>query len=73
MGFIRIAFKLMMVAVVGLFWAAQTVATVNIQGVRLWAAPDNTRVVLDLDRSAQHDLLILESPNRVVLILTAGR
>ncbi|MCZ6559599.1 MAG: N-acetylmuramoyl-L-alanine amidase [Gammaproteobacteria bacterium] len=72
MGFIRIVYRLMMVGVVGLFWAAQTIATVNIQGVRLWAAPDNTRVVLDLDRSAKHDLLILESPNRVVIDIAGG-
>ncbi len=72
MGFIRVAYKLMMVALLGLFWASQTVATVNIQGVRLWAAPDNTRVVLDLDRSAEHDLMILESPNRVVIDIARG-
>ncbi|MFB3063153.1 MAG: N-acetylmuramoyl-L-alanine amidase, partial [Gammaproteobacteria bacterium] len=72
MGFIRVAYRLMMVALLGLFWAAQTVATVNIQGVRLWAAPDNTRVVLDLDRSAEHDLMILESPNRVVIDIAGG-
>ncbi|MEE8463188.1 MAG: N-acetylmuramoyl-L-alanine amidase [Gammaproteobacteria bacterium] len=72
MGFIRVAYKLMMVVLLGLFWASQTVATVNIQGVRLWAAPDNTRVVLDLDRSAAHDLMILESPNRVVIDIAGG-
>ena len=72
MSFIRIAYRLMMVALLGLFWASQTIATVNIQGVRLWAAPDNTRVVLDLDRSAEHDLMILESPNRVVIDIAGG-
>ena len=40
---------------------------VDIRAVRLWAGPDNTRVVLDLSGSAQHSLTILKNPDRVVL------
>ena len=31
---------------------------VEVSGIRLWAGPDNTRVVLDLSGSAQHSLQI---------------
>jgi N-acetylmuramoyl-L-alanine amidase len=40
---------------------------VDVRAVRLWAGPDSTRVVLDLSGSAQHSLLVLKNPDRVVL------
>jgi N-acetylmuramoyl-L-alanine amidase len=40
-------------------------ATVN--GARIWPAPDNTRLVFDLDRPADHSVLVLQNPFRVVL------
>lgn len=51
------------------FWAGVATAAVEIEGVRLWAAPDSTRVVLDLDRPVEHKLFTLKSPNRVVIDL----
>lgn len=42
---------------------------VTVQGVRLWAAPDNTRVVLDVSGPVQHELFILNGPERVVIDL----
>lgn len=42
-------------------------AAVEVRAVRLWAGPDSTRVVLDLSGSAQHSLLMLKNPDRVVL------
>lgn len=50
-------------------WGQIAAATVEVEGVRLWAAPDNTRVVLDLDRPAEHKLFVLKSPDRVVIDL----
>lgn len=44
-----------------------------VQGVRLWAGPDNTRVVLDLDRPVDHRLFVLHEPERVVVDLRAAR
>lgn len=45
----------------GLAQAAQ------IEGVRLWRAPDNTRIVFDLSAPVEHKLFTLDSPSRVVI------
>jgi N-acetylmuramoyl-L-alanine amidase len=39
----------------------------TVQDVRLWRAPDHTRIVLDLDAPAAHRVLVLDNPRRVVL------
>ncbi len=49
-------------------WPAHAI---EVRGVRLWAGPDSTRVVLDLSGSAQHSLLVLKNPDRVVLDVSA--
>ena len=46
---------------------------VDVRDVRLWSGPDNTRVVVDLSGSAQHSLLILHNPERVVLDVSGAR
>jgi N-acetylmuramoyl-L-alanine amidase len=46
---------------------------VEVRGIRLWAGPDNTRVVLDLSASAQHTLKVLKNPDRVVLDVAGAR
>jgi len=46
---------------------------VEVSAIRLWAGPDNTRVVLDLSGSAQHSLQILKNPDRVVLDVAGAR
>lgn len=38
-----------------------------VEELRLWRAPDHTRVVLDLDAPAEHRVLMLENPRRLVL------
>ncbi len=54
-----------------LLLAASTVAgagnATQLKDVRLWAAPDRTRVVFDLDGPVQHTLFILDNPQRVVI------
>ena len=42
-------------------WAA------DIESVRLWRAPDSTRLVLDLSTAAEHNLFALQNPNRLVI------
>lgn len=39
----------------------------QLQDVRLWAAPDRTRVVLDMDAGFEHELFSLDGPQRVVI------
>jgi N-acetylmuramoyl-L-alanine amidase len=41
----------------------------DVRDVRLWAGPDNTRVVLDLTGSARHSMRALHHPDRIVLDL----
>jgi N-acetylmuramoyl-L-alanine amidase len=46
---------------------------VDVHAVRLWAGPDNTRIVLDLSGRAQHSLVVLANPERVVLDVPGAR
>ncbi|WP_256737455.1 N-acetylmuramoyl-L-alanine amidase [Pseudomonas sp. dw_358] len=59
-----------MVAVAGLFLMAQAVdawAVTQVKSVRLWRAPDNTRLVFDLSGPVEHSLFTLTSPDRLVI------
>lgn len=51
-------------------WHAQAV---QVDGVRLWRAPDHTRVVFDLSGPVEHKLFSLSSPERVVLDIADTR
>ncbi len=39
----------------------------DVEEVRLWRAPDHTRVVLDLSGPANHAIIVLENPSRIVI------
>lgn len=47
--------------------AVHASATSRVQGVRLFAAPDYTRLVLDLSGPVKHELSYLSNPERVVI------
>jgi N-acetylmuramoyl-L-alanine amidase len=53
-------------AILGLL-AAATAYAGDVHDVRLWRAPDHTRVVLDLTGPAEHKLFVLQNPTRIVL------
>ncbi|MCO1332957.1 N-acetylmuramoyl-L-alanine amidase [Microbulbifer sp. OS29] len=42
----------------------------QVEGVRLWRAPDHTRLVFDLSGPAEHKLFTLANPHRVVVDLS---
>lgn len=44
--------------------------TLQVQSVRLWAAPDSTRVVFDVSGPIKHRLFTLKNPNRLVIDLS---
>jgi N-acetylmuramoyl-L-alanine amidase len=44
----------------------------NVNGIRLWRAPDHTRVVLDLDAPVQHSVSLLSQPARLVIDITGA-
>jgi N-acetylmuramoyl-L-alanine amidase len=48
-------------------WAA------NIDGLRLWRAPDNTRLVFDLSGSVQHKIFTLANPDRIVIDIKSAK
>ncbi len=45
----------------------QVFAATQIQGVRIWRAPDNTRLVFDLNGPVQHSVFNLQNPERIVI------
>lgn len=46
---------------------AQAWAASDVRGVRLWRAPDNTRLVFDLSGPVQHNVFTLAAPDRIVI------
>ncbi len=59
-----------LVAVVGLMltgFVVNAVAATQVKSVRLWRAPDNTRLVFDLTGPVQHSVFTLSSPDRLVI------
>ena len=48
------------------------VQAAEINNVRLWRAPDNTRLVFDLTGPADHKLFTLTSPERIVIDLSGA-
>ncbi|WP_461424964.1 N-acetylmuramoyl-L-alanine amidase [Gymnodinialimonas sp.] len=52
--------------ILGLLASAGAFAA-EVQDVRLWRAPDHTRVVFDLSAPAAHKLMVLSNPRRIVL------
>lgn len=46
---------------------------VNVESVRLWAAPDHTRVVFDTSGPVEHQLSTLQNPDRIVIDVPAAR
>ncbi len=45
----------------------------RVDGIRIWAAPDNTRLVFDVSEPVEHSLLILKDPHRVVVDIAKAR
>jgi N-acetylmuramoyl-L-alanine amidase len=48
-------------------------ADVRLEGVRVWNAPDHTRLVFDIDRPVEHTVFALDDPHRLVIDLRDTR
>ena len=48
-------------------------APARLENIRIWAAPDNTRIVFDVSEPVTHRLEILENPQRVVIDINNAR
>ncbi len=44
-----------------------TSAYADVKGVRLWHAPESSRLVFDLNQASEHKIFTLSSPNRLVI------
>jgi N-acetylmuramoyl-L-alanine amidase len=53
-----------------LLLVASIANAVEVRDVRLWRAPDHTRIVFDLTAPAEHKLMVLENPDRIVVDVT---
>lgn len=51
----------------GIMMFAQVTQSATVNGVRVWRAPDHTRIVLDLDAPVQHSLTLAANPERIIL------
>lgn len=52
---------------------AGPVSAVEVQNLRIWAGPDNTRAVLDLDQRVDYRVFTLEDPYRLVVDIRNAR
>lgn len=52
---------------ISLLLPLQAYAATQIEGLRLWRAPDNTRLVFDLTGPVEHSVLTLQNPHRIVI------
>lgn len=63
-----------------LFWivcacclVAQSALSATVNGVRIWRAPDHTRLVLDLDGPVTHSLTLANNPDRVIIDIHSSK
>ncbi len=68
----RIA-RLGLLLFLGLFPGFGQGAAVAVENLRLWRAPDHTRLVFDLSGTLEHRVFILKNPDRLVVDLENGR
>ena len=66
---VRLKLFLLILAVL----VALPVSSAEVEGVRLWRAPDHTRLVFDLDGPAEHKLFTLQNPDRVVIDVSGAK
>lgn len=59
-----------LISILFLFFSSLVQAdSASIRDARVWAAPDNTRVVFDIDAPVNHKLFTLAKPDRIVIDL----
>ena len=70
---LRFDLRLVVYLIIPLLLALFSVAGVaanQVQGVRIWPSPDNTRVVFDLSGAPDHKYFTLDKPDRLVIDLS---
>lgn len=69
----RIGAVFIAVAVGLVAFAAEVSAASDVRSVRLWRAPDNTRLVFDLSGPVKHSVFTLGSPDRIVIDVSGAK
>ncbi|MGE8496546.1 MAG: N-acetylmuramoyl-L-alanine amidase [Pseudomonas sp.] len=69
----RIGARFIAAGVVMAVFAAEVFAASDVRSVRLWRAPDNTRLVFDLSGPVQHNVFTLSAPNRLVIDVSGAK
>lgn len=59
--------------VCAMIFTSTSLFAAEVEEVRLWRAPDYTRIVFDLDRQVQYSLFTLENPHRIVVDLAGSQ
>lgn len=60
--------RALIVTLIGLLLMVQQgFAAVKIDGVRVWPAPDHTRIVFDVSERVEHKIFTLDNPSRLVI------
>ena len=54
-------------------FAVEVSAASDVRSVRLWRAPDNTRLVFDLSGPVKHSVFTLGSPDRIVIDVSGAK
>ncbi len=68
MGGSKTVMRLWLIILAGLLVSVPTLAaSTNVEGLRLWRAPDHTRLVFDLSDTVEHKLFTLSNPSRLVI------
>jgi N-acetylmuramoyl-L-alanine amidase len=69
----RIGARFIAIGVALMALATDVLAASDVRSVRLWRAPDNTRLVFDLSGPVQHSVFQLSAPNRIVIDISGAK
>lgn len=69
----RNVFRLLMMLILLLVGTAVGAEPVTVQQMRVWRAPDHTRIVFDVSGPLEHRLFTLQNPNRIVVDIDNAR
>jgi len=70
---IRVSGFLLSLMLVSLCFITPAQAITDINDIRMWTAPDHTRLVFDLSRQTTYDIFRLHDPERIVIDIHSSR
>jgi len=61
--------RFFIILVLAIMTLPNMLSAAEVRGLRMWPAPDNTRLVFDLNAPVEHSLFTLRNPDRIVIDL----